>query len=229
MTFAILLAGGSGTRIHGYSLPKQFITIKQKTLLEWVVNTFVMHPQIDNIVVVAPEDYVSLTEQTLSSIIDKRPSIISGGFSRQASVYQALKSLINIAKDDDTIIIHDVARVLVTPDIISRGLTVFEGNIGLTAAIPSSDTLMYVTTNQTITHALNRSQIALIQTPQIFRYRTLMNAHQKASSQMATDDISLVLGIVPVKYFLGSSRNFKVTTNDDIFMLKNILEQENAP
>lgn len=229
MTFAILLAGGSGTRIHGYSLPKQFISIKQKTLLEWVVHPFVMHPQIDNIVVVAPEDYVALTQQTLSSITEKRPSIISGGSSRQASVYQALKWLANIANDDDIVIIHDVARVLVTPEIISRGLKEFEGDIGLTAAIPSSDTLMYVTPNRTITHPLDRNQIALIQTPQIFRYRTLMNAHQKTSMQIATDDISLVLEIIPVKYFLGSSRNFKVTTNDDILMLKNILEQEGAP
>ncbi len=227
MVYAVILAGGQGTRIQGFATPKQFIEIDGITLLERVTTTFLNHPAIDSIIVVVPILYHAFSIALLKHLTKKPIHIIGGGSSRQASTKAAIDSLQDRCNHDDIIIIHDAARVLVTSDIIDRGLQsaiIFEAT---TAALLATDTIMTITEHGTITTALDRQRIINVQTPQLFRYNLIQAAHHKTNSNQATDDISLVLDMTQVGYFLGSEQNFKVTTQADLLKLQYYLHEVN--
>jgi 2-C-methyl-D-erythritol 4-phosphate cytidylyltransferase len=229
LIFAILLAGGSGTRVKGYPLPKQFIEIAGRLLLEWTLLPFLNDADIDEIVIVSHQNFLDKVFN-ISANHDQKPlHVVTGGSSRQASVFEALKFLSNRASGDDTIIIHDAARVMIDGTIITRGLRKFTGNIGLTALVSSPDTLMEIDANDKLVKVVDRTHIGVIQTPQIFRFQTIYQAHQQNVGLEATDDISLLLGQIEIHYFLGSRLNFKVTTEDDVLIVKSLLEKEASP
>jgi len=229
LIFTILLAGGSGTRVTGYPMPKQFITIRNKPLLEWALIPFLTHRRIDQIVIVSHHDYVEQVRAITSKFTDKPIHIVGGGPTRQASVFQGLSLLKKHACDDDIVIIHDAARVLVDHPIINRGLDMMIGDIGLSAVIPAADTLMETGENNTLTRVIDRNRVSIIQTPQIFHFKTIYDAHLSNVGGSFTDDVSLLIGRIAIHHFLGSGLNFKVTTAADIRLLENLLTQEGAP
>ncbi len=228
MIFAIVLAGGSGSRLAGSPTPKQYLTIGGLTLLERVTATFLRHPLVDQLIVAVPK--ADLEKAThLFAKATKPITIIPGGASRQASSKAAVFSLRNIADPDDIVLIHDAARVLVSADIITRAVNALQQTDAATAAVPAQDTLMQVQPSGFIDRIIDRSSIVMAQTPQAFRYRVIQSAHEHAAEETATDDISLVLGIMPVTYFPGSTTNFKLTTRDDLKLLKALIEKEPNP
>jgi 2-C-methyl-D-erythritol 4-phosphate cytidylyltransferase len=228
MIFAIVLAGGRGSRIVGSAIPKQYLSIGGMTLLERVTAAFSAHPAIDRIVLVVPApdvEKVALMFRHASKPI----AVVPGGTSRQASSKAGVLSLMKIAALDDIVLIHDAARVLVTSDIIDRAIASLEKSDAATAVIPAQDTLMKVKSGLTIEKMINRADIVMAQTPQAFRYRVIKDAHDRAQGIDATDDISLVLGTNKVHYFAGSPLNFKVTTAEDLRLLEAFIDKEPRP
>ena len=229
MIFAILLAGGSGTRVTGYTMPKQFIEIAGRPLLEWALLPFLSHASINEIVIVSHQAYLDEVNHIVSRYHQKPIYIVTGGSSRQASVFEALKFLSKRANNDDIILIHDAARVLVDEALMTRGIENFHGDIGLTAMVPSPDTLMEIDSNDKLGKVVDRARIGVIQTPQLFLFHAIYKAHQEHVGSSATDDVSLLLGKKEIYSFLGSRLNFKVTTDEDVLIIKSLLEKEASP
>jgi len=214
---AIILAGGSGSRITTSAIPKQFIQIDGVSILERTLTVFATHGQIDRIIVVVPDSYIDFVNKIVERFGSASIEIISGGPTRQASSTNGVNHIHESSKSDDFVMIHDAARMFVTHDIIDRGLQAMTVNDAATAAIPCQDTMMYASDTGLKGPPLSREGLWIIQTPQVFRLRIIKKAQQETSLTNAGDDASLVLALgMPVIPFLGSSNNVKITTDDDL-------------
>ncbi len=226
MFHAIILAGGRGTRLIGAPMPKQFIEIAGRTLLERTVAPFLSHTAIASVTIVVPEEFIDFVKTLFSGPVTKQVRVIKGGASRQSSSYAALSFLKDKLTPDDFVLIHDGGRVLVDYDIISRAIEASLFSRAATAALPAEDTLMQVN-GALVSGALERAKTIIVQTPQTFRYETILSAHERAlkrgEADGASDDVSLLDHDVVTTHFLGSKRNFKVTTAADLELLKALI------
>jgi 2-C-methyl-D-erythritol 4-phosphate cytidylyltransferase len=173
---------------------------------------------------VVPQRYLSewQPERLLDRGFTKLGLTVAGGDTRQRSVFNALSSL---ADAKGVVVVHDGARPLVTPGLIDSVSVIPEGLVGLTTAVPVTDTIKLVE-DDLIMRTLDRACLVAVQTPQAFRFDALREAHEKAASDgfLGTDDSSLVerLGGV-VGVVAGSRQNLKVTYPEDLDAAAEIL------
>ena len=145
-------------------------------------------------------------------------NVVEGGDRRQDSVLAGLNKL----DDVHWAVIHDGARPLVTEQLIDDGLSQAEETGASCSAIPVPDTLKEGTSGR-IVRTVDRSRLWLAQTPQTFLYELLLDAHKRAPGDV-TDDAALVEALgVEVRLAQGSSRNIKVTTPEDLEIVRALL------
>lgn len=229
MNIAIILAAGSGTRMGNASVPKQFLMIYNKPIVVHTIEQFEMHFDIDEIVVVTKKDYIDEIKVWIRQFdLSKVHHVVEGGDTRQASVYNGLLAISPFAKNDDIVLIHDSARPLVNGRIISDNI---EGALrygAVDTVIPSADTIIHSQDGEKIDDVPLRKELFLGQTPQSFRYEKIMKAHQEAIKnhiENASDDAQLIRKNQGEVYLVNGDRlNFKITTFDDLMMLKALLK-----
>ena len=209
---AIIVAAGRGKRL-GSSLPKQFLKVRGRTILEMSVEAFEQNKYVDEIFVAANADYCELTEK-LCRGFSKLIKFVAGGAERQDSVRAALDCL---RGENGIVLVHDAARPFVSEAVINA---VIEGTADFDAAIPTvpaKDTIRQV--DGTGSRTLQRETLACVQTPQGFRISLLKHAFEKAQAQgvLGTDDASLVerMGI-NISMVQGEDGNRKITTREDL-------------
>lgn len=209
---AIIVAAGRGKRL-GSSLPKQFLKVRGRTILEMSVEAFEQNKYVDEIFVAANADYCELTEK-LCRGFSKLKKIVAGGAERQDSVRAALDCL---RGENGIVLVHDAARPFVSEAVINA---VIEGTADFGAAIPTvpaKDTIRQV--DGTGSRTLQRETLARVQTPQGFRISLLKHAFEKAQAEgfLGTDDASLVerMGI-NISMVQGENANRKITTREDL-------------
>lgn len=232
MNIAIIVAGGSGTRMGDCAVPKQFADVCGKPLIVRTLEKFDFHNEIDRIIIGCREDFTdTLRDITGKWNLKKIDEIVPGGETRQETVYKCLMKIGN-AQNGDIILIHDAVRPLVTADIISRNIAGVKENGAVNTVIPSADTLTRSTTGLTIDEIPPRSEFFQVQTPQSFKYEIIMDAHKNAVKngvKNATDDCRLVMEN-GCKVFLaaGDRVNFKVTTPEDLLLFRAYILAEQA-
>lgn len=209
---AIIVAAGRGKRL-GSSLPKQFLKVRGRTILEMSVEAFEQNKYVDEIFVAANADYCELTEK-LCRGFSKLKKIVAGGAERQDSVRAALDCL---RGENGIVLVHDAARPFVSEAVINA---VIEGTADFGAAIPTvpaKDTIRQV--DGTGSRTLQRETLACVQTPQGFRISLIKHAFEKAQAEgfLGTDDASLVerMGI-NISMVQGEDANRKITTREDL-------------
>lgn len=221
---AIIAAGGQGKRIAG-NLPKQFLMLKDKPILAYTVEKFERCELIDEIILVVPEDYLAYCSQ---AIVDKYGfkkvrKVTCGGKERQDSVYLGLKACPNTTS---IVVVHNGVRPLISVDKISESIRICEKKKAVVLAMPVKETVKRVEQGNIIT-TLDRDKIWLIQTPQTFEYKLIMDAYQKAEKDnfVGTDDSALVerLGH-EVTVLEGDYKNIKITTIEDLQIAEKLLE-----
>ena len=221
---ALILAAGIGSRMNN-DTPKQFMLINGKPLLFYSLSTFNNHDQIDEVYVVTNIENLSTVRGIIrDNNLKKVRDIIIGGKTRQESVFNGLKGIPNVASDD-IILIHDSARPLVTKEIIDRNIDACLVYNAVNTVIPVTDSLVRSEGNESV----DRNKVLAVQTPQTFRYDLILKAHEEALKENITnagDDASLVSRLnVNIKQVQGNKLNFKVTTMEDLIILKAILER----
>ena len=221
---ALILAAGIGSRMNN-DTPKQFMLINGKPLLFYSLSTFNNHDQIDEIYVVTNIENLSTVRGIIrDNNLKKVRDIIIGGKTRQESVYNGLKGIPNVSLED-IILIHDSARPLVTKEIIDRNIDACLTYNAVNTVIPVTDSLIESEGNESV----DRNKVLAVQTPQTFRYDLILKAHEEALKENITnagDDASLVSRLnVNIKQVQGNKLNFKVTTMEDLIILKAILER----
>ena len=209
---AIIVAAGRGKRL-GSSLPKQFLKVRGRTILEMSVEAFEQNKYVDEIFVAANADYCELTEK-LCRGFSKLKKIVAGGAERQDSVRAALDCL---RGENGIVLVHDAARPFVSEAVINA---VIEGTADFGAAIPTvpaKDTIRQV--DGTGSRTLQRETLARVQTPQGFRISLIKHAFERAQAEgfLGTDDASLVerMGI-NISMVQGEDANRKITTREDL-------------
>ena len=209
---AIIAAAGRGKRL-GSSLPKQFLKVRGRTILEMSVEAFEQNKYVDEIFVAANADYCELTEK-LCRGFSKLKKIVAGGAERQDSVRAALDCL---RGENGIVLVHDAARPFVSEAVINA---VIEGTADFGAAIPTvpaKDTIRQV--DGTGSRTLQRETLACVQTPQGFRISLIKHAFEKAQAEgfLGTDDASLVERIgINISMVQGEDANRKITTREDL-------------
>jgi len=180
---------------------------------------------VDAIVIVAPSEFIGEFEHLRSeNKWRKVVAIVAGGNDRQQSVWNGLQAM---PSETEWVIVHDAARPLVKPSLI---VSVWEAaqEIGTAAiaALPCSDTVKRTLDGVLIAETLDREQIWLAQTPQVFAADLLKEAHEQALKDgcSATDDAMLVerLG-VPIRLVLGDPTNIKITHPVDLALAEALI------
>ena len=216
---AIVLAAGSGKRM-GTKIAKQYLEIDGKPLLYYTLLAFERSPRIDKIILtVGSEEQISYCQETILRPygFQKVASVITGGKERYDSVYAGLCE----CRDCEYVLIHDGARPFVTEEILKRGLQKVKETGACVIGMPSKDTVKLSDEEGYVKETPNRKCVWTIQTPQIFSYSLIREAHdsirQKDMSKI-TDDAMVVEQETGAKVALaeGSYQNIKITTPEDL-------------
>lgn len=222
--YAVILASGIGSR-YDSALPKQFVKIAGKTILEHTIEIFEISDRIDYIIVIITPEYRQLAESILlKNSYTKIIKLLNGGETRKESSYIGISS---IDEDEANVIIHDCARPFLTQKIINNCIQALKTYNSVDVAIPSADTIIQVNENNMIQHIPLRSNLRRGQTPQCFKLSIIRKAHELSKNDNSfTDDCGLV-----VKYNLGDVyvvegdvENIKITYPSDIFMADRLFQ-----
>lgn len=218
----IIVAGGTGERL-GRPGGKQLAPVHGKPVLSWALAAFDRVPAIDLVVIVCdPNRADEFAEQAVKPI-DPVTAVrfAASGNTRQESVASGLETL---PDDIDVVLVHDGARPLVTPELVSEALAAFRASRadGLFVGHPAIDTLKIVD-GGVVVETPDRSRFWTVQTPQIFAPDVLRAAYSAAAASgwAGTDDASLVErngGVVAA--FLGPRDNIKVTVAEDLLFVE---------
>ena len=217
----IIVAGGSGSRMKGSgvgrNIPKQYRSVGECSILRQSVEVFSTRPDIGSIqVVIRPEDDDLYHEavQGLSLL-----PVVTGGATRQQSVYNGLQAL--KPHQPDWVLIHDAARPFLSSALLGRVINALEEDEAVIPALPLIDTVKHIDSDGTVLNTIKRSEYVSIQTPQGFHYQILMCAYEQVDYDALTDDASIVeTAGGKVRTVEGERMNFKVTTDSDLQRMK---------
>jgi len=221
---AIIPAAGSGSRMKAL-LPKQYLDLAGKPILIHTVSAFCSCHEIAQIIIVVPRERLTETEILLDSHLPSRKniSVIAGGIRRQDSVFAGLKE---VDPNIDIVLVHDGARPLVSPDLISRCYHEAARSGAAIAAIPVKDTLKSAASNNRIEKTIDRTSLWQAQTPQGARKEVLLHAYERFGTVDFTDESSLLeLAGTDVQIVTGAESNLKITNPEDLELAEKIMNR----
>lgn len=214
----VIVAAGSSTRMAGKD--KIFAPVLGRPLLAWTVEPFQRCDAVTEIVLVLSQSNVEKARRLASEMgWAKVSEVCLGGLRRQDSVKAGLQRL----KGCDWVLVHDGARPGVDVPLIERGLAEAQATGAAIPAVPVKDTIKAVGYDRLVTGTPPRQELWAVQTPQVFRYQLLLRAYEQLDADV-TDDSMLVekLGY-QVKVFMGSYDNIKITTPEDLALMRFLL------
>lgn len=219
--YAIIVAGGSGTRMHS-AVPKQFLLLNGLPVLMHTINAFHQSntsPQI--ILVLHPDTHEYWQQLCTGHNFEIEHQLIAGGETRFHSVRNGLASI----EDGNAIIaVHDAVRPLIAKESIDESYECAEQYGNAIVAIKSRDSVRQIKDNRS--QSLNRDEIYLIQTPQTFQAAQLKEAYLQPYQDKFTDDASVVEQTgVNINLIGGSYTNIKITYPEDIAIAEFLLKQ----
>lgn len=245
---AVILAGGVGSRM-GSSMPKQFLPLAGRTVIEHSIETFNAHPSIDEVAVVIHPDWRGRMEEIASlNHWTKLTKIIDGGSERYMSSLNAIMAYID-EPDDTNLLLHDAARPFVSAAIVDRVVAALQHHEAVGVAVPSTDTVWEVHPDMNGDWGMGGAELYVprfvariperrlmwrAQTPQAFRLPLIRDAYQRALQDpqfQATDDCGVVRKYIPgtkITVVEGEERNMKITTPQDIAIMGGKYTYENG-
>ena len=236
MNYGVVVAGGVGRRMGG-DLPKQFMTIGNKPIIVHTVEKFVLCKDLEKIIVLTPEDWISHTQDLLNKHLGndlmQRVRVIQGGRLRNDTIMNAIDFIeTEYGLDKDTIIItHDAVRPFVTSRIIKENIEAVKKYGATDTVVPATDTIVESEDGDIISHIPERSKMHQGQTPQSFRaleLRETYNSLTAEEQEKLTDATKIyVLKGKPVKLVMGESFNIKITYPYDLEVAETLLKGEN--
>lgn len=221
---AVVPAAGLGKRL-GPGTNKPFLSLLDKPIIIWTLEALSSVSEISEIIPVFRESDmesgIALCERYKLSKVKR---IAPGGKERQDSVYNGLRLL---QSDTGIVVIHDGARPLIESSLVKQAIADIEGFDGVIAGVPVKDTIKEVE-NTIVKKTIKRGSLWSIQTPQVFRYGSIMDAYARAMEEgfYSTDDSALMERTgCRIRLVIGSYNNIKVTTPDDIPVAEMLLRK----
>lgn len=229
MNIALLIAGGKGTRMN-QDIPKQFLNINDKPVIVYTLKAFQKHPQIDAVLVVCIDGWQEiLWAYARQYHITKLKWVVNAGENGMLSIRNGIMELKKHCGNEDIILIHDAIRPNVSQEIISGCIAQCRIKGSAVASVPCAEAMLLKREedDENAEQLVNRDMLVRAQTPQAFPLKKLLWAHEEAIKRgivnsVATCTLMIELG-EKVYFSMGSEKNIKITTTDDIEIFKALL------
>ena len=224
MLTAIIVAAGSSKRV---GFDKLFSKLGDRSVLEHALAAFEKAESVSEIILVCRDP--KLAQDAINRARGRKVrAVVRGGERRQDSVQAGLKEL---AENSEFVAVHDAARPLITPREIERVFSAAQKHGAAVLAAPITDTLKFADANQVVSGSIDRQNVFAMQTPQIFRRASLLEAYERISSNslIVTDDVSAIehaggsIVVVPAQ-----DHNLKITYAGDLPIAEFILKQRHS-
>lgn len=229
---ALIIAGGSGVRM-GQDIPKQFLNVRDRPVIVYTLEAFQRHPNIDGIVVVCVDGWHEILGAYCKQFgITKLESIISGGKNGQDSIRNGVEEIAKTHDEEDLVLVHDAIRPMVSQEIISDCIRVAREHGNAISVVPCTAAMLYSEDQIGSSEVVARDNLKITQTPQAATVGKLMWAHQEALKKGITNTVATCTMFVElgetVYFSLGSEKNVKITTPEDIEIFTALLNTKKA-
>lgn len=218
---AIILAAGASARMAGTD--KLFAAVGGRPVLAYSLEAFQRSRAIASIVLVASSRNIAQAERLVQEGgFSKVAAVCPGGPRRQDSVRAGLQALAGPSGKPPCryVAVHDGARPFITPALIQEGLEMARRHGAALPVLPVPDSVKEVSAEGLVLRTLDRSRLRLAQTPQVFAFTLLERAHREVTADVTDDAAMLELLGLPVATFPGSPRNIKITTPEDLELVR---------
>lgn len=234
MIYAVIAAGGIGSRMGNVEKPKQYITLKDKPIIAHTVEKFYVNDCFKKIIILCPDQWVNHTKSILKKHLpeDERVVVLQGGSTRNETIMNAIKFIEETdGLDDETIIVtHDAVRPFVSARIISENI---EGALKFGATdtvVPATDTIVESQNGSVISNIPDRSKLYQGQTPQSFKAKLLKELYYSLTEEekdILTDACKIFsMKGHDVHLIDGEVHNIKITYPYDLRVAKALLDEE---
>ncbi len=231
----IVFAGGIGSRMEIKDIPKQFLKVNGKSIIIHTLEYFDNHPEIDDIYISCVGEWIPyLNKQLAAHNITKVRAVVEGGATGQDSIYNALIKAREENDSDSVVLIHDGVRPYITEKLISDNIKSVKKNGTAITTTPCFETILISQDGVNIDEVPFRKDTYAAQAPQSFYLDELLDAHEEMRKQNPAyenviDSCTLyrMLGRT-VHMIEGNRGNLKITTIQDYFIFKGLLESINC-
>lgn len=225
---ALIFAGGTGSRMHTVSRPKQFLELQGKPVIIYTLELFDTHPMIDGIVVVCVESWIPfLVKQLRKFEINKVVAVVPGGETGQDSIYNGLLSVRDKYPQNCCVLIHDGVRPLITQQTISDNIQEVRERGNCITCIPATETFVVLQEDGSL-NIPSRKDSLIARAPQSFILSDILSAHEKARKEGRHDFIDSCTMMSHYGYkmntIIGPMENIKITTPTDFFIFRAMVE-----
>jgi 2-C-methyl-D-erythritol 4-phosphate cytidylyltransferase len=233
MNIALIIAGGSGNRM-GQDIPKQFMHVDNAPIIVHTLLAFEKHPNIDAIAVVCLKGWETILQSYSNQFcITKLKWIFQGGNTGMESIHNGIYGLQNEGcSSEDIVLIHDAVRPLLPQDVISSNIAVCKEYGYAITGIQCREAILESKDGFIAVKSIPRDSLIRTQTPQTFRLKNIIAVHEKATQLGISNSVSsatLVAEIgenIEMHIVPGSEKNIKITTVEDLEILKALMHTE---
>lgn len=232
MNVALILSGGSGTRL-GENIPKQYMEAGGKPLIAYCLERLFSHPSIDAVQIAAAAEWREYISRHVLQIVkrfgvtEKFRGFSDPGENRQFSILHGLEDIRKFAGNEDYVFIHDAARPLLSRDLVTRCLEAAEDHDGALPVLPMKDTVYASTDGRRVSSLLKREEIFAGQAPEAF----VFGKYYEACRRLSREEIlringstePAILAGMDIAMVPGEEENFKITTQEDMERLQSML------
>lgn len=228
MNIALILSGGSGTRL-GASVPKQYLEEGGRSILSYCMETLLSHSAVDAVQIVAEPAWQEHILQWLEVFDNgkKCRGFSMPGENRQMSVLNGLEDIRGYASDADYVLIHDAARPLLSAALVTECLRAARGHEGVLPVLPMKDTVYLSEDGKTVTSLLDRKRIFAGQAPEVFLLGKYYDANRRLMPyrimEINGSTEPAIMAGMDIVMIEGDEMNFKITTKEDLERFRGIL------
>lgn len=233
MNVAVVFAGGTGKRMNTKAVPKQFLELHGKPILVYTLEQFNSHSDIDGIILVVLEQWVSYCEELIEKYhLAKVKAVVRGGETALSSQYNGICKAAELFSSDSVLLIHDGVRPLIDAETISRNIASVKSRGSAITVTPAIETITIRNESGEIGQIIERSRVEMARAPQSFILRDILEAHRQARKDLLEfiDSASMMQHYGHHLYTVeGSPENIKITTPNDFYTFRALVDaRENS-
>ena len=234
MVFAVICAGGIGSRMGNAEKPKQYLNVGGKPIILHTIEKFVVNEQFEKVIVLVPESWISYTKDIINKHLKgiEKVEVLAGGADRNSTIMNAINYIEDkFGLDDDTIIVtHDAVRPFVTHRIIMDNIEAAVNVGACDTVIPATDTIVESIDGEKISNIPDRSKVYQGQTPQSFKAKKLKELYLSLTDEekaILTDAAKIyLLKGEAVHLVRGEVFNIKITYPYDLTVAETLINTD---
>ncbi len=230
MNIAVVFAGGSGVRM-GAGIPKQFLEINGKPIIIHTLQLFQYHNQIDKIYLAVLQEYIPYMQDLVEEYrLNKVQCVLPGGDTAQDTIYNALKKAQEENDKNSIVLLHDGVRPFVSYDVITKNIESVKKYGNAITATACFETIIVSKDGKNVNFVPYRNETFAAQAPQSFYLKDIIEAHEKIRSletkyENMVDACTIFQSLgISVHLVEGNRGNIKVTTPEDVFIFRALLQ-----